>query len=577
MTTNRTKLLRDNAQPLAIKAVAEHVADFFLDIGVRTCFQVSGGMIAFLADAIDRAPGLALLNLKTEQAAGFAAEGLARFSGRPTVVLATSGPGATNLITPIASCYFDSTPVLFVTGQVHSSEIKKSPAQRQNGFQELEIATLVRPIVKFSAQVLSPEGVVPALRTAWDRAREGRPGPVLVDIPIDVQQAMISQEMGAEVDKKQDSLIPEASFEVLAEMTKASRRPLVLAGGGLRLGDAAEEFRDFISRTGIPFVWSLLAKDVLPTEHKLNLGMIGTYGSRCANRAMARSDLLIVLGSRLDVRQTGASVEDFCRDKKIFRVDIDTAELSGRVRADVNVQMNIATFLKRAGTELPSVTFSSVLPREARDCNQHNPVEGEQPLRAPMPPHAIMASIAEIERESAAFVVDVGQHQMWAAQYLIIRDGQRFLTSGGLGSMGFSIPAAVGVATGTSDRVVVIVGDGGAQMSLQEFETIRLLGLNITIYILNNNQHGMVAQFQEENLESNFVGTRDGYSAPQFEKVATAYGIRAIKITSERELQAFQKRQRADQQLGPQVVEIIVNPGFVAAPKLGRDLSLHQM
>jgi len=555
--------------------VADLIADFLESESVSSCFQLSGGMIAFLAEAIDKRTEIALHNVKHEQAAGFAAEGVARHTGRPSVAFATSGPGATNLITPIASCFFDSSPVVFITGQVHSLEIRKDDRQRQNGFQELRIAQLVAPIVKLALEIKSPDEVLPALREAWITSTHGRPGPVLIDIPIDIQQMETSRaQLTVAASPKVASTVAD-SVRLLKDLVEGSSAPLIVAGGGIKLAGSSDSFRKFVDKAGIPVVWSLMAKDCLPTEHPLNFGMIGSYGIRCANRALANSDLLIVFGSRLDVRQTGSSIEDFIGNRQIFRVDIDKAELRGRISSGHPIEANLKNLLPELADS--DISFDPSPQKFSFDlCMTQNPISQEQNVSTELSPQKIMEMIASLEVSAGTFVVDVGQHQMWAAQSLPLRDGQEFMTSGGLGAMGFAIPVALGVSTVSNSRVVAIVGDGCAQISLPELETLRYLNSNLSIYVINNQQHGMVAQFQEENLSSNYVGTRAGYSAPNFAEVAAAFGLRSYRIDGADSLAQFLKAFRQETS-GPIVVEIMVDQSYKALPKLGGSTSLNKM
>jgi acetolactate synthase-1/2/3 large subunit len=524
-------------------------------------------MIAYLADSISKSSSLKLINLKHEQHAGFAAEGVTRKFGIPAVALGTSGPGATNLITSIASCFFDSSPVIFITGQVNSAEIRTNPLQRQNGFQELEITALVAPIVKFSALILDPRDVQTVLTAAWNAATDGRPGPVLIDVPIDIQQMDALDIISGRSENPGTIHEPDPYLDLLFDLIEDSDSPLILAGAGIRLSKSVDEFRTFVDRWNIPVVWSLMAKDCLPTDHPLNFGMIGSYGNRCANRALSSSDLLIVLGSRLDIRQTGPSISEFARNKKIFRVDIDPAELAGRLKADYQIESGLNEFFSRANGHV--IPFNSRPQQEIfQECQRINPVANEQELKSNLSPDQIMRDIASIETEAETYVVDVGQHQMWAAQSLPLREKQTFITSGGLGAMGFAIPAAIGIASISKSRVVVIVGDGGAQFSIAELETIKSLKLNIGIYILNNEQHGMVAQFQEEYLDSQFVGTRQGYSAPNFSAVAESFGIRSARVGGQARLVANNFPSTKDKK-GATLVEIMVDHRFRALPKLG--------
>jgi acetolactate synthase-1/2/3 large subunit len=558
-------------------SVSEQIANFISSKATPAVFQLSGGMIAFISDAVARLGHTKIINLKHEQSAGFAAEGISRVTGIPSVVLATSGPGATNLVTPIASCFFDSTPVIFITGQVHTNEIKKNKLQRQNGFQELNITELVSSIVKVSIKVESATQVLGALETAWSIAQEGRPGPVLIDIPIDVQQ----MDAVAESNYKVLGSLPEKellnkSIDTLKTLLKQSKSPLILVGGGVRISKSIQQFRNFIEISRIPVVYSLMGKDVLPNDHELNFGFIGSYGNRTANQSLMQSDLLIVLGSRLDIRQTGPDIEDFTSGKRIFRVDIDEHELQGRLIAEFSYRLDLNDFLKKilSANVSPYDSKSIVLDNIERK-KRYQPFQ-EQSIIEKYNPNFIVEIISELESNTENFVVDVGQHQMWSAQSLNIKANQRFLTSGGLGAMGFSLPTAIGISSATNERTVVIVGDGCAQLNTNELETIKYYNLPITIYIINNMQHGMVAQFQEENLKSNFIGTRFGYSVPDFVKIAEAYGIKALKVKNPEglELMATIRNQTNH---GPLLFDILIKQDYKALPKVGKKVKLSDL
>jgi acetolactate synthase-1/2/3 large subunit len=557
-------------------SVADQIANFIAEKNTPAVFQLSGGMIAFISDAISRLGRSNLVNLKHEQSAGFAGEGISRISGIPAVVLATSGPGATNLITPIASCFFDSTPVVFITGQVHSSELKKSKAQRQNGFQELEIVDLVKSIVKFATRIEKSEDVLPVLEKAWKIAQEGRPGPVLIDIPIDLQQHIVDKSNS--IDNNLLTLSVEnlqSALKELEQLIAISKFPLILLGGGIRNAKSAHLAKEFVETSGIPAVYSLMGKDVLPEDLNLNFGFIGSYGNRASNQSMMQSDLLIVLGSRLDIRQTGSSVSDFVNGRRIFRVDVDKQELEGRVIAEFSHQYDLNLFLRELiAMKIRVDSGKYVLDHKER--LEKFPPSIEQVQRHGISPAIIMKAISLLEAESDFYIVDVGQHQMWAAQSIQLQDNQRFLTSGGLGAMGFSIPAAIGAGFISRNRVAVIIGDGCAQLSLNELETIRFYDLPITIYVINNEQHGMVAQFQEENMDSSFVGTREGYSTPNFAKVAGAYGIVSHKITSLGDLTEMESC-RKNQKNGPLLFDVTIHQDFKALPKLGSKLGLKDL
>jgi len=559
-TGNRLDILRNYT-------VSDYIADFISNQNISGIFNLSGGMTAFMIDAIHRRGGKEIINPKTEQAAGFAAEGATRASGSPAVAFATSGPGATNLITAIASCFFDSTPVIFITGQVNSKELRKNLLQRQNGFQELDIVEMVQGITKSATKVQDANEVAPLLKEAWKVASTGRPGPVLLDIPIDIQQK--PHEIFSATPKATSRASKEQfDHSVVIEAIKNAQRPLILAGGGIRLDKSVELFRNFVNAWKIPVVTSLMGIDALESESEFNLGLIGSYGYEYSNNALFTCDLLIAVGSRIDVRQVPWDPIDFCKNKRIIRVDIDLHELSGRIKSNLEYQETTREFFSSLVSH--SIPNNGIRFRnESKSLSSVNVPKGNELSPAgSINPGEFLKKISEICQSTNGYIVDVGQHQMWAAQSLRIYPHQRFMTSGGLGSMGFATPAAIGAASAKSGRWIVIAGDGGFQMSTNELETIQELNLDMTILVLNNKQHGMVAQFQRENLESRFISTREGYSAPNFQKVAEAYGVKSYKINSYADFMAMPKEYLLGP--GPTLIEVLISQEEEALPKFDR-------
>ncbi len=311
--------------------VSDYVVEFLKRKGVPFVFEMSGGMIAHLLDSLSQVEEVKVISMHHEQGAAFAADACGRMTGKPGVAMATSGPGATNLLTGIGSCHFDSTPAIFITGQVNTFEQKGDRAIRQLGFQETDIVSMVKMITKAAWLVNTPAEIPQVLEKAWQTAMGGRPGPVLIDIPMDVQRAMIEVEPVTNSTPER-ATTPAGDF--LASMTaglKEAKRPLILAGGGVRSSQAAESFRKFAAKTGIPVVCSLMGVDVMSYADPLRVGMIGSYGNRWANHALAMSDFLIVLGSRLDVRQTGSDTDTFKEGRRIFHVDCEPGEMNNRV------------------------------------------------------------------------------------------------------------------------------------------------------------------------------------------------------------------------------------------------------
>ena len=547
--------------------LADCIARFIAEKNTPAVFQLSGGMIAFIIDAIGRLGKTSIINTRHEQAAGFAAEGTARISRIPGFAMGTSGPGATNLLTPIASSYFDSIPVVYITGQVNQKELRTNPNQRQNGFQELDICEMAKSITK---KVYSPKTtaeVLVALNDGWLLTQQGRQGPVLIDIPINLQQDSIEYDFSSVSAMPVQSEASATEISEFKDLLFSAKYPLLIIGGGVRLSNATDLLSRFISKTGIPYVSTLLGLDSISHDNENYLGFIGSYGNKWANAAVKQSDLLIAIGSRLDVRQTGNNISKFTFGKKIVRIDVDEHELSGRIRSDLSIKSDASGFLQ-AAMEIDYNIDSSSFVSGIHEIKRSNPQELEQPSDLILNPSIVMEYLGELFHESSGFIVDVGQHQMWAAQSIQLRDGQRFLTSGGLGAMGFAIPASIGAAVAEKNRWVSISGDGCLQLSSAELQTIIQYKLPIAVCVINNGQHGMVAQFQEENMDGRLTGTRDGFSNPDFQELAKAYGFSKIARITRVEDLASLKQLVIDGKNEPIFLEFIVDPQAKALPKM---------
>ena len=543
---------------------AEFIAQYLATKKTPAVFTLSGGMIAFIIDAIDTLGITPIIGMRHEQAAGFAAEACTRVSGTPTVALATSGPGATNLITAIASSFFDSVPTIYITGQVNQLEIKKSKQQRQNGFQELNIVESIRNLTKFSIMVDSNSDLEKVFNQAWETAISGRPGPVLIDIPIDVQQEIFNS---TKLITNQPKNIPNHKKAINSLLSKipSYKYPLILAGGGIITSGAVQQFRQMVEKLKLPVVHSLMAVDALSSDSKFRVGMIGSYGNKAANFALSKSDFLICLGSRLDIRQIGSDIDNFTRSKEIYRVDIDEFELNGRVKVKSNLKLDLKDFISDLDNFSTGFDFNN-WNDEIHLYNKNNPNRDEQDSDLVWNPNDALSQIGNICEDTEGFIVDVGQHQMWAAQSLSIEPHHRFITSGGLGAMGFSIPSAIGACFAKKGTWSVIVGDGCAQLSIAELQTIKENNLPILIFLINNNQHGMVAQFQETNVDSRFTLTRKGYSTPNFLALAKSFEIPSFKAQTTQELQNITKNLNL-LNTGPILIEIELSQKAQALPK----------
>jgi acetolactate synthase I/II/III large subunit len=547
---------------------SEALVETLVAEGVTLAFEVVGGTIAPVIDAIHRDGRIRLVSMRHEQAAAFAAEGAARMTGVPGFAMATSGPGATNLLTGVASCWFDSTPAVFLTGQVASGELRGTRPVRQRGFQETDVVAMAAPVTKAAARLDDAEGLAGHVAAAFVRARAGRPGPVLVDVPMDLQSREVADGGAARAPAAAPPPAPDpdAVARLVAALAGAER-PLILAGGGIRTSGTAAALRAFAERTGVPVAHSLMGVDVLPGDHPLRVGLIGTYGNRWANTAIGRSDVIAVLGSRLDIRQTGADVAGFAAGRAIHHVDCDAAELNHRVPGCATIEADLGAFFT-AAAEHGATGDHAAWRDELRALRERWPDTAEQPGDVPgINPNVLMRRLGAAARAVAAVVADVGQHQMWAAQSLSLHDGQRFLTSGGLGAMGFALPAAIGAALAADAPVLCVAGDGGFQLNLQELQTVVETGAPVKVVIVDNGVHGMVRQFQETYFDGRFPSTQWGYSAPDFAAVARAYGIAATTVADPGRLDAALAETMRDPRR-PHVLVVKVDATANAYPKL---------
>jgi len=556
---------------------SDYIAEFLVAQGVTHVFEISGGMIMLLLDSLHRNGNVKVVTVHHEQAAGFAAEAIGRVTPVPGVAFATSGPGATNLLTAIGSCYFDSTPAVFITGQVNRHEMKGSRAIRQLGFQETDIVSMAGPITKGAWQAMTPEDVPVLLERAFTLCREGRPGPVLIDIPMDIQRQDVSTPVQRVPRPEPQGEVPETMIGELFSRLRQSRRPLFLIGGGVRAARVEELVRQLARKTQVPVVNSLHALDVFPYDDPLRVGFIGTYGNRWANLALGSSDFLLVLGSRLDIRQTGSETAAFAADKAIFHVDCETGELNNRVTGCQAIVADLELFLRKANEAAAEMSFDTPQEWLAEIGQLRAAWPDTQEIKdAPgINPNALIHALSAVSKSAGAYTVDVGQHQMWAAQSVELVDGQKFLTSGGMGAMGFALPAAIGVALALSQPVVMVAGDGGFQVNIQELQTVRRNNLPIKMVVINNRCHGMTRQFQQTYFEGRYGSALWGYSVPDFTKVAEAYGIRARAIENAEDIgEVAWLWERPDD---PALLEVRINTFANAYPKIAFGKPISEM
>jgi acetolactate synthase I/II/III large subunit len=558
---------------------SNYIASYLATQGISHVFEVVGGMISHLIDSIASQPAPQLVSMHHEQAAAFAADAMARITGKPGIALATSGPGAINLLTGVGSSYFDSSPTVFITGQVNRSEKKGELMIRQLGFQEADIVAISRPLTKGSWSVDLSSDVPDLLTKAFSLSLSGRPGPVLLDIPMDVQREPLNVGDPSPLPPLEKMPVDEDMVRAMLTDLCQAKRPLILAGGGIRSARAMQLFREFVNMVQVPVVNSLMAVDCLPSQNPLRIGLIGSYGNRWANISIAEADLLLVLGSRLDIRQTGADTKFFKGDRIIYQVDCEAGEVNNRVQGCKAILGHLSSFFEAAiklGEEIVWPTRGSWL-AEIVSLRERFPDTAELAGIPGINPNCFMKELGASSNDAQAFVADVGQHQMWAAQSLPIGEHQNFITSGGMGAMGFGLPAAIGACLALKKQpVVVIAGDGGFQLNIQELQTIKRHQLPIKMVILNNQCHGMVRQFQESYFEGRYASTLWGYSAPDFSEVAKGYGIDAHTIEAAEGVSVGLQKLWKDP-LAPALLQVMIDQKANAYPKIAFGHPLTEM
>jgi len=520
--------------------VTTYITQFLKEKGINIVFELQGGMITRILDEIHHQGEIKIVSMHHEQAAAFAADAFSRIKNKPGVALATSGPGATNLITGIGGCFFDSVPLIFITGQVNLNEQKGNNSTRQIGFQETDIVSIVKPITKKAYVIKTAIEIPSVFEEAYHLAISGRPGPVLIDIPMNIQNEDIGliDIHGQEAIIEKEKTTHASFFQKFYNSLKYSKRPLMLVGRGLRSSGSIEMFKDFVQKCQIPVVTSLLGLDVLEYKHPQRTGFIGTYGNRWANYALGSCDLLLVLGSRLDLRQTGLDVSSFQKDKIIYHIDIEEAELNNRLSNCIVLKSDLLDFFNG----VKNISFENKAPiewiRNIKKIKQAQLDINELDMITGINPNIFIHKLAQMSQLAKVITADVGNNQMWCAQSFELNRNQLFLTSGGMGAMGYSLPAAIGATiTMGNAPVVAIAGDGGFQINIQELQTIRRNNLPVKIVILNNHCLGMIRQFQDSYFNSCYQSTVWGYDAPDFSLLAKAYGIDSYSISLPEEIE----------------------------------------
>lgn len=550
---------------------SDYIAEFLARIGSRRVYTLTGGAVAFMIDAVGRHPDLDVICMQHEQAAAMAADAVWRVSRTLGVSMATSGPGATNLITGIACSYFDSIPSLHITGQVNQRESSAVHGAnvRQSGFQETKIVDMVRPITKYAVLVRTTEELRLELVRAYRLATSGRMGPVLIDVPMDVQQAMMEPDFSAlavpePAPGAAEAAIASAAAQ-LAEALAAARRPVVLWGGGVAMAGSQAALASWLEAERVPFVASWAGLGAFGHEHPSFLGQIGVYGNRGANFVLQNADTVIVLGSRLDNRQRSGNADNFARGATVHVVDVDAEELrkygGGRYRG---IELDLAYLpevLARVSAGDADSEWAAYV-AEMKDTYYGREVSLSASRSNSLSPYEVVRRLGEIVDADAVVAADTGAAVCWLHQAFTVKRHTLF-TAGGNSPMGYALCAAIGAKLEAPGRQVISYnGDGGLQVNIQELQTVKHLGLDIAIVVMNNGCYGIIKQFQDSYLQSRYTASRDGYSTPDFGRVAAAYGLRYARIERMEDLTP------ALLQGGAIVIDVILSEQTLIEPKL---------
>lgn len=558
--------IQPSAQP---REGADLVLDAFLRHQVEHVFIFPGGTIAPILDRIEKRSAIEIVCPRTEQGAGYAALAYAKLTGRTGIFMVTSGPGVTNAVTPVADAYYDNISLVVITGQVGTPDMKGDLPVKQRGFQEVDTVALMKPITKAAFLVKDPRELPDVLEQAFFLAREGRQGPVLIDLPMNVQRGVCSEPAPAAKQTEVVPFVPADRIETLAQWIAESQRPVILAGGGVIASGAVKELRAVADKYNIPVTMSMPGMGAYPSDAPLSLGLCGYAGSQYANLAMHRADLLIGIGTTFHLRQTGSLPQKTVQKGRVARIDLDAHELNhSRVPLDLSIHADAKAALAaldRALAKHHVASHADWLAQITDWKGEHRLMPGK-PGKLPKPQAVIEAVNAAVRSKPVIVTTGVGQHQCWVPRHFDFDAPSRaLLTSSGHGTMGYDLPAAIGAKIANPGATVIcFVGDGSLQMNIQELATVVERGLDIKLVVLDNHALSIVAQFQRQNWKSH-PSTGDKYN-PDFAAIAAAYGIASVTI--DRPAGLREKIADAVKRPGPVLIHCHIDPEEDLLPML---------
>ena len=547
-------------------------------------FTGQGGSVVHILDSLKRVSNVKIIPSQNEQGASMAADAYTRATDKIGVVIATSGPGILNALQGMACSYYDSVPSLYISGAPVTSALKKNKNIRQVGFQEMDIPSIVNSFCKYVVRIMDPRDVIYEIDKAIDIATSGRPGPVVIDLPDDIQRMDISEndlKKFNSIEKKEDLKLDESKFSEFVSLLENSKRPLFIFGNGIKISKTENLCQQIVNKFNIPYAPTWASYDLFNSDDELNVGSFGMYATRHGNFSVENSDLLIILGSRLNGTLTGSKKQIFSSNSKKIQVDIDENELNlgDGFHVDIKFNSDVKIFLKRLLQNDVKLNNFDKWKKKINEWKEKYPIilDEYKNQTKNVNPYLFFDKLSELTKEGDIIIPDASANLVWTYQAYKSKKNQKIFTALNHSPMGYSVPAAIGPALTTKKNVIAIIGDGSMQMNIQEIENIKAHNLNIKIFLINNFGYGMVKQTIDTWLDGNYVGcdTSSGLSLPDFSKVFNSYGIKTLKINNHNEMHDI-----IDTCLnlsGPVMCEVIVNEKKRIIPKTKAGSPLHDM